>query len=85
MNSTPRDTTEEAREVQVAAYRAMTGAERVALAFELSDDMRTVTIEGIRRRHPNYDDEQVRHELLSILHGPELAAELMKSTPSDDH
>ncbi len=77
MNSEPRDTTDEAREVQLAAYRAMTPAQRVVVAFQLSNDMRQVTVEGIRRRHPGLDSDGVHHELLQILHGPEVAAELM--------
>lgn len=81
MNSEPRDTSAEAREVQLASYRAMTPAQRVAVAFQLSDDMRQVTVEGIRRRHPGLDSDGVRHELLRILHGPGLAAELMAMSP----
>ncbi|MCH8044730.1 MAG: hypothetical protein IID44_13540 [Planctomycetes bacterium] len=42
----PLDTTAEAHAVQVAAWRKMTPAERVALACELSDNVRQIAAEG---------------------------------------
>ena len=45
--------------------------------MQLSDEMRAVTVAGIRHRDPTLDDEGVRRELLRILHGAELADELM--------
>ena len=75
------DTTAEAREVQLGVYRAMTGEQRVALALQLSDEMRQLSIDGIRSRHPDFDDQQVRAEFLCILYGPDLAAEIMAVRP----
>ena len=77
MAARSNDTTDEADDVQIAAYRAMTPAQRVEIAFQLSDDMREVTLGGIRTRHPELDDRGVRHEFLRLLYGSELAAELM--------
>ena len=47
MAARSNDTTDEADDVQIAAYRAMTPAQRVEIAFQLSDDMREVTLGGM--------------------------------------
>jgi hypothetical protein len=78
------DTTDEARAVQIAAFRAMTPSRRVEVAFQLSDDVRTLARSGIRLRHPEFDEPQVHHEFLRILYGPELAAELIAVLARDD-
>jgi len=44
------DTTREARRTQLEVYRRMDGASRVALAYEMSDDMRTIAEAGTRAR-----------------------------------
>ena len=69
MAARSNDTTDEADDVQIAAYRAMTPAQRVEIAFQLSDDMREVTLGGIRTRHRELDDRGVHHEFLRILYG----------------
>ena len=55
----PADTSAEAHRLQTRIYRDMGGAGRLAVAFELSDMTRRLTEAGIRRRHPDYSDEQV--------------------------
>ncbi len=67
------DTHDEARRAQVEAHRSMSGAERVALVFEMSEFARELTRTGIRMRHPDWDEQQVADELIRRLHGPELA------------
>ncbi len=84
MSVQPRYTTDEAREVQIAAYRAMTPSQRVEIAFQLSDDVRALTQNGVRRRHPELDERGVHHEFLRILYGPDLAAELIAVSARDD-
>jgi hypothetical protein len=37
----------------------MTGQERLAIAFELTEMVRRIASAGIRARHPRYTDEQV--------------------------
>ena len=70
----PRDTSTAAVEQQLAAFRAMTPSERVAVAAAMSDEIRALAEDGIRDRHPTYTDAQVADELADILLGPELAA-----------
>jgi hypothetical protein len=62
----PRDTSEEAWEVYLDILRKMTPEQRMMRAFRLTDTMRDVAMSGIRQRHPEYDDSQVRMALLGI-------------------
>jgi hypothetical protein len=45
---------------QTEIYRQMTGADRVALAFRLNEQVRETAAAGIRSRHPDYSEERVR-------------------------
>ena len=54
------DTTDAAAAMQIAVYRRVGGAERVAAAFRLSALVRATTMAGIRRRHPDYDEPRVQ-------------------------
>lgn len=84
MSVQPRDTAHEAREVQIAAYRAMTPSQRVEIAFQISDDVRELSRSGIRHRHPELDERGVQNEFLRILYGAELAAELIAVSAHND-
>ena len=64
------DTSMAALERQRETFRRMTPGERLAVAAEMSDEIRAVTEAGIRARHPDYSDDQVRAELVGILLGP---------------
>lgn len=66
------DTSPEADAVQVEAYRRLGGAGRVAAAFRMSELSRQAAEAGIRRRHPEYGEDEVRQALLRLLHGDEL-------------
>jgi hypothetical protein len=63
------DTSPEAYARQIEAYRSMSPERRVALAAEMSEDMLAVAADGIRARHPQYDEAQVRWALLRLRHG----------------
>lgn len=68
----PRDTTPAAHEAQLRCYRRMSGAQRVALAAQLSEDVRAVAMAGIRTRHPDYSQREVWYALQRLLLGDEL-------------
>lgn len=70
----PADTAPEARRIHLDILRGMSGAERVAMAFEMSETARALTEAGIRLRNPQWTDAQVHDELLAVLLGRELAA-----------
>jgi hypothetical protein len=77
----PADTTLEAWNVELGILRAMSGAERVAMAFEMSESTRAVAEAGIRHRHPDWTDQQVHDELLVVLLGRELAERVKRAKP----
>ena len=54
------DTSVDAHVAQMAVYRRMTGGQRMALALELSETVRTIARAGIRARHPEYSEQDVR-------------------------
>jgi hypothetical protein len=75
----PVDTSPEAWRAHLEALRRMTGPERVAKAFDLSEAARTITEAGIRHRHPEWADEQVRDALMELILGDDLAGTLRRS------
>ncbi len=58
------DTTPEARARQLEILRAMSGEQRMMLAYEMSMFMREIAKEGIRRDHPDWTEAQIARELL---------------------
>jgi len=70
--SIPGDTSLDAHEAQIRAYRRMGGAARVAVMFRLSESTRRWSSAGIRRRHPHYDDFQLRLALARMTLGDDL-------------
>ena len=67
-----RDTTEDAAAVQTELYRRMSAAQRCEIAAQLSAATREIALDGIRRRHPAYDDAQQRMALFRLLLGDDL-------------
>jgi hypothetical protein len=65
----PADTTPEAWAAQVEMLRRMDGGRRVSLAFRLTAMARDAARCGIRARHPEYGEEQVRRAFFRMLHG----------------
>ena len=60
------DTSPEARARQEEILRAMTGEQRIMLAYEMSMFARELMKEGIRRDHPDWTEAQVAREVLRI-------------------
>ena len=58
------DTTPEARARQLEILRAMSGEQRMMLAYEMSMFMREIAKEGIRRDHSDWTEAQIARELL---------------------
>ena len=77
----PADTTIEAWDVQRDIFRRMSGSQRVAMAFEMSDSARALTEAGIRYRHPGWTDSQVLDAMLERLLGAELARTVRLARP----
>jgi hypothetical protein len=68
----PADTTPEAWAVQVDIYRRMAPSRRLELALQMSDTLRRVVASGVRSRHPEYSEEQVRIAVARLWLGDEL-------------
>ncbi len=58
------DTTPEARARQTEILRAMSGEERMRLAYEMSMFVREIAAEGIQRDHPDWTEAEIARELL---------------------
>ena len=76
----PGDTTPEAAREQYARLREMSPQERARMTFELNDMMRSLAEQGIRKRHPEYDEESVRRALIRLTAGEELFRRLVGKT-----
>ena len=61
-----RDTTSEAQAVQDEILRAMTGEQRMILAFEMSLFARELARAGIRHEHPDWTEDRVARELIRL-------------------
>jgi hypothetical protein len=60
------DTSPEVAEMQAAAFRRMTREERLLAALEMSLLARNLARSGIRRRHPDWNEEKVRREQIRL-------------------
>ena len=75
-----RDTDADALEAQLAALRRLGPAGRVRLAAEMSEDVRRISFEGERRRHPELTVAEARHAVLRRVWGAQLAARVSEAT-----
>jgi hypothetical protein len=63
----PLDTSPDAEKVQIEIFRRMEPQNRLRSAAYLAEVCRTLLAEGIRRRHPNYNEEQIRLAVIRCL------------------
>jgi hypothetical protein len=64
------DTSSSAQAAQFEILRAMSGEQRILLAFEMSEFARELAKEGIRREHPGWPETRVKRELLRLAFFP---------------
>jgi len=62
------DTTPRAAAIQLQLYRNAGPSRRAQIAVELSDAVRETALAGIRRRHPDYTEEQVKSTFLRLVY-----------------
>jgi hypothetical protein len=77
----PFDTSADADDVQVRVYRRIGGAARAGTAFRLTALVRQTAMAGIRRRHPNYTDQQVMYAWQRLSLGDGLFREAFPDRP----
>jgi hypothetical protein len=63
-----RDTTPEAKAVQIAAYRRQTPGQRLQRAIELSDFTHQLALAGLKMRHPACSDDEANRLLAEVLY-----------------
>jgi hypothetical protein len=64
------DTTPEAQAVQLESQRAMTGEQRLLLAFEMCEFARELNRARLRIEHPEWTEQQIARELLRLAFFP---------------
>lgn len=65
------DTSPAAQALQLQIQSAMSGEQRMTLAYEMSMFARDLAREGIRRDHPEWTEAQIARELLRLAFLPE--------------
>ncbi len=73
----PRDTTLEAYRFQIQVLRRLGPEGRLKIMFDASDDLRALAAAGVRMRHPDYTEEQVRWAVTRLMAGEEAFQRLL--------
>jgi hypothetical protein len=61
------DTSNDAERVQIEILRRMSPSERLELALDLAATSRELLAQGVRQRHPEYTEDEVRLAVIRIL------------------
>ncbi len=77
----PADTSLEAARVQCEIYRRMAPEKRLHLAFQMTASARALAAAGVRVRHPEYSERQVKLAVIRLTLGEEL---FRKVYPGED-
>ena len=67
------DTSVEAFEVQLECFRRMAPQERIERMSSWSTQLKKMAMEAIRRRHPEFDEQQVQLKYIELTYGLEIA------------
>jgi hypothetical protein len=70
------DTDPEAEQVQLEIYRGMPPWKKMKLVLESNDVSRALVLAGIRARHPDAGEDEIRRRFLGIWLGEDLATEV---------
>jgi len=77
--SEERDTSAAAGEAQRAAFRRLSPSDRVALAFQMSEEARALAADGLRHRRPKATMAEIERAERRLLLGDDLADRLDNS------
>jgi hypothetical protein len=77
------DTTPEALAVQFRILRRLGPAGRLAMMFELSDNLRQIVKDGVRHHHPDWDDRTVEREVIRLMIGNDLFRQAYGREPAE--
>jgi len=56
----------EGMQKQIEVYSSLSGAQRLQIGFELYDSAVAICRAGIKRRHPDWSEEEINAELGSL-------------------
>lgn len=76
------DTTPEALAVQFQVLRRLGPEGRLAMTFDLCDNLRALVAAGVRHRHPDWDDRAVEQEVIRLMLGDDLYRRAYGKGPS---
>ena len=63
------DTSPRFESLQIDLYQKASATRRAQIAADLSDAVRETARAGIRRRHPEYSESEVRRSFLAFVYG----------------
>lgn len=66
------DTSLEVEQIQIEIFRKMAPERRLEMACEMSDEARALSAEGVRCRHPHYNEDTVRLAVIRLMLGDDL-------------
>jgi len=61
------DTTPEAERIQLNVLRQMKPEQRLQIAIDLAHTSRKLLMEGVRMRHPDYSEDQIRLAAIRLI------------------
>ena len=78
------DTSEDAARVQLEVYRRMAPSERLNVGLELTRMSRDLLAQGIRARHPDYSDDEVKWAVIRVWIGRDMFRRVYPHGPQLD-
>ena len=76
------DTSPESEAVQLELVRKMPAAKRVEKAIQLSNELLRLSKAAIRRRHPDFSEEEVGIKFVELHYGVDLATAMRRQLES---
>ncbi len=70
------DTSQEVERILIRHLRTMSGARKLQLMAELNANMRAMALAGLRARHPQAGEVELRRRLANLLVGDKLATQV---------
>lgn len=78
MSGIPSDTSFEMAKKEYDILRSLEPEVRAKMAFEMSDGLRRIVEDGVRHRHPGFDEKKVKLEVLRLMIGDKLYNQMLK-------
>jgi hypothetical protein len=75
----PKDTTLDTEKAQLAVLKKIGVDGRFRMTMELSDNIRDITMSGIRQRNPEYSEDMVKKTIIRYMHGEHLYKEIFSN------